>query len=230
MMAIKQVNSYQLLCFFVLLLTAMESHGQQKDFGSWWEIQMSGRLENKLNLTGEVEQRLKENSLQFDRTLLTLGADYNVLDYLNLAAGFRTIFITDPESRLHTRYRIHTDATGHYELNRTDLSFRLRFQYGLEDILYIGYFSENNFMSRQRFKVTHDFYGTRLGAYGSMENWIRFSDRFGRPFYKLRLVAGVKYNLSRQSKISLRYIFENEYNRVNPFQIHVLAAGYAYRF
>jgi len=230
MMATKQVFFFQLFCFFVLFLTVMESHGQQQDFGTWWEIQMSGRLENKLNLTAELEQRWKENSLQFDRTLLTLGADHNVIDYLNLAAGFRTIFITDPESRLNIRYRIHADATGHYEFNRTDLSFRLRFQYGLEDILYIGYFSENNFVSRQRFKVTHDFFATRLGAFGSVENWIRFSDRYGRPFYKLRLVAGVKYNLGRQSRITLRYIFENEYNRVYPFQIHVLAMGYSYRF
>lgn len=230
MTTIKQARVFQLFCFFVLMLVARGLFGQQKDLGSWWELQMSGRLKNDLKLSGELEQRFKENSLQFDRTLLTVAGEYKVLDYLNLAGGIRTIFITDPESRLYTKFRIHMDATGRYSFSSTDLSFRLRFQYGFEDIFYIGYFSQNNFVSRQRIKVAHDFYGTRLGAFVSLENWIRFNDRYGRPLYKLRMVAGVQYDLGRQSEISLRYIFENEFNRVNPLQIHVLALGYSYRF
>ena len=230
MTTIKQARVFQLICFFVLMLATRGVFGQQKDFGSWWEFQMSGRLKNDLKLTGELEQRFKENSLQFDRTLLTFAGDYDVLDYLNLAAGIRTIFITDPESRLHTRFRIHTDATGFYDFDRTELSFRLRFQYGFEDIFYIGYFSQNNFVSRQRIKVAHDFFGTRLGIFSSLENWIRFTDRYGRPLYKIRFVAGAKYGLGRQSEIRLRYIVENEFNSVNPYQVHVLALGYSYRF
>jgi hypothetical protein len=225
----KQSGVFQLIFIFILFLSAPVLYGQQKDFGSWWEFEMDGRLKNNIKLSGELEQRFKENSLQFDRTLLTLGGEYNVLDYLNLAVGIRTIFITDPESRLHTRFRIHTDATGFYDFDRTELSFRLRFQYGFEDIFFIGYFSENNFVSRQRIKVAHDIFGTRLGIFGSLENWIRFDDRYGRPLYKIRLVAGTQYNLGRQSKIRLRYIFENEFNSVNPLQIHVLALGYSYR-
>ncbi len=225
----KQSGVFQLIFIFILFLSAPVLYGQQKDFGSWWEFEMDGRLKNNIKLSGELEQRFKENSLQFDRTLLTLGGEYNVLDYLNLAVGIRTIFITDPESRLHTRFRIHTDATGFYDFDRTELSFRLRFQYGFEDIFFIGYFSENNFVSRQRIKVAHDIFGTRLGIFGSLENWIRFDDRYGRPLYKIRLVAGTQYNLGRQSRIRLRYIFENEFNSVNPLQIHVLALGYSYR-
>lgn len=225
----KQSGVFQLIFIIILFLSAPVLYGQQKDFGSWWEFEMDGRLKNNIKLSGELEQRFKENSLQFDRTLLTLGGEYNVLDYLNLAVGIRTIFITDPESRLHTRFRIHTDATGFYDFDRTELSFRLRFQYGFEDIFFIGYFSENNFVSRQRIKVAHDIFGTRLGIFGSLENWIRFDDRYGRPLYKIRLVAGTQYNLGRQSKIRLRYIFENEFNSVNPLQIHVLALGYSYR-
>ncbi len=228
-MTIKRSGVFQLIFFIFLLLPATELFGQQKDFGSWWEFEMSGRLKNDLKLSGELEQRFKENSLQFDRTLLTIAGDYDVLDYLNLAVGIRTIFITDPESRLYTRFRLHTDATGFYDFERTELSLRLRFQYGFEDIFYIGYFSENNFVSRQRIKVAHDFFGTRLGIFASLENWIRFDDRYGRPLYKIRLVAGTQYDLGRRSRISLRYIFENEFNNVNPFQIHVFALGYSYR-
>ena len=230
MTRIKQTGLVKLFCLIFLAQTAGELMGQQKDFGSWWEFRMNGKLKNDLTLGGELEQRFKENSLQFDRTLLTFGGDYDVLDYLNVAAGVRTIFITDPESRLYTRYRVHLDGTGKYSFNRTDLSLRLRFQYGFEDIFYIGYFSQNNFVSRQRLKLSHDFYGTRLGAMASLENWIRFTNPYGRPLYKIRVVAGAYYKLGRQSKMNLRYIYESEFNNANPLQVHVLALGYAYRF
>lgn len=228
MTTIKQAGIVQLICFFTLILTTGDLHGQQKDFGTWWEFELSGRMQNKLQISGEIEQRMKENSLQFDRTLLTLGANYDVLDYLNLEAGFRTLFITDPENRLNSRYRLHMDATGHHTFNRTQLSLRLRFQYGFEDILYFGSFSENSFASRQRLKLVQSFYGSRFGVFASLENWVRFNDLYGRPLNKMRLVLGTNYKLGRQSKIGLRYIFENEFNRANPRQVHVLALSYAY--
>jgi hypothetical protein len=115
-------------------------------------------------------------------------------------------------------------------MGRTDVSFRLRFQYGFEDILFIGYLSQNNFLSRQRLKLSHAFFGTRLEAFGSLENWIRFNDIYGRPFYKIRGTVGAAYQLSIQSGLSIRYILEHEFNSVFPVQLHVMALGYSYTF
>jgi len=220
---------HYIFVLFAFLCSGM-LHGQQKDFGTWWEFKADGGFNNGIGLSGELEQRMDGNSLQYDRTLLTVGSNYDLKDYLNVSAGFRTVFITDREMRLHTRYRIHADARVHHLFSRTDLSFRLRFQYGFEDILFIGYFSQNNFLSRQRLKISHDIFGTRLRAFGSLENWIRFNDLYGLPFYKIRFTAGTQYRFSLHSRLSIRYILEHEFNTLYPTQYHILALGYSYKF
>jgi hypothetical protein len=230
MMTIRRISLSFLLFFVLAFPEAGELKAQQKDFASWWELKLNGGLNNGINLSGELEQRMAGNSFRFDRTMLTVSADYNPTDYLNVAGGFRTLFLTDRESRFYSRYRLHADAKAHRLFSRTDISFRLRFQYGFEDIQYIGYFSQNNFISRQRLKLSHAFFGTRLEAFGSLENWIRFNNIYGRPFYKIRASAGLNYSLSMQSTLSLRYILEQEFNSVVPVQTHVLALGYSYTF
>lgn len=229
-MKIRRKKTLQLFFILCIFLIAVDSHGQQKEFGSWWELSMDGSLQNGINLSGEIEQRFSQASLHFDRTLFTVAGEYAVKDYLNVGAGFRTLVLQDRESRPHVRYRIHTDATGFHAFSSTELSLRLRFQYGFEDILYIGYFSQNNFISRQRLKVSHHIFGTRIGVLASLENWIRFNDPYGRPFFKIRFTAGAQYNLSMHSRIGIRYIFEHEFNRVYPTQYHILALSYSYRF
>lgn len=229
-MTIKRVVSTYLFSFLFTFLLAGELSAQQKDFATWLELKLDGGLKNGFNLSGELEQRMEGNSLLYDRTLVTVIGDFNPTDYLNVAAGFRTLFLTDRETRLNTRYRFHMDAKGHHTFSRTQLSFRLRMQYGFEDLLFIGYISQNNFLSRQRLKLAHAFFGTRLGAFASLENWIRFNDNRGRPFYKIRVTSGLQYELSRHSAVSVRYLLEQEFNSVIPLQSHVLALGYAYSF
>ena len=230
MMTIRLKSRLRQLLFLLAILVAGELSGQPQDFATWWEFTMGGGLKNGIDLSGEIGQRFNNNSLQFDRTLFTIAGDYNLKDYLNLAAGFRTIFVTDMESRVHDRYRIHLDATGHHVLSSTDLSLRIRFQYGFEDILYMGNFSQNIFISRQRLKLFHHFFGTRVGASASLENWIRFEDPCGRPFYKIRFEAAALYDLSFHSRFSFRYILENEFNVVRPVRTHILGLAYAYKF
>ncbi|MEN8202608.1 MAG: DUF2490 domain-containing protein [Bacteroidota bacterium] len=230
MMTIKRERNIYYLFFVLTFLITGELCAQQKDFATWWEISMDGRLNSGINLSGELEQRMEGNGLRFDRTLMTVSGDYNLTDYLNVAGGFRTLFLTDRESRPGTRYRLHTDAKGHHSFSRTDLSLRVRLQYGFEDIIYMGYISQNKFISRQRLKLSHAFFGTRLEAFASLENWIRFNDKYGRPFYKIRATAGAEYKLTMHSGLSIRYILEQEFNSVDPLQFHILALGYSYTF
>jgi len=56
---------------FVLLIPGTLL-GQQKDFQSWWELEVNKGLKSGFSLSGELEQRFRNNSLQYDRTLVTL--------------------------------------------------------------------------------------------------------------------------------------------------------------
>ena len=223
------------LCFFlssflIFSLGAVDLQGQVKDFQTWWELELNKEISSKLDLNGELEQRFKNNSLQYSRTLLTLGASYDVLDYLRLAGGVRTVFVMDGEQQLHARYRGHLDGKGSYDLSGFDLSLRIRLQYGFDEVLALKYFSMNTLVNRNRLKVAQHIFGTRFGWFASVESWHGSNNESQWLTYAMRYTAGARFSPSFASRLSLRYILESEFNMVNPRQLHVVVLGYTYRF
>ena len=221
-------GKYALIFLLFLLLIPGELPGQQKDFQSWWEFSIDKELSNRFDLSGEIEQRFKNNSLQYDRSLVTVAGEYGINDYLDVAAGFRAILDSNREMELNAKYRLHMDATGRYSISEFDLSLRVRFQYGFEDLLDPLFFDVNNFVNRSRLKVAHHIFGTRLGWFGTVESWHLLNDQPNRLLYKMRYSAGVKYALNFKSQISIRYILEDELNVVNPLQSHILVFGFSH--
>ncbi|MCK5694733.1 MAG: DUF2490 domain-containing protein, partial [Bacteroidales bacterium] len=208
----------------------VDLQGQVKDFQSWWELELNKEISSKLDLNGELEQRFKNNSLQYSRTLLTLGASYEFLDYLRLAGGARTVFVMDGEQQLHTRYRLHLDGMGSYDLSGFDLSLRIRLQYGFDEVLALRYLSMNTLVNRNRLKVAQHIFGTRFGWFASAESWHGSNNESRWLTYAMRYTAGARFTPNFTSRLSLRYILENEFNMVNPRQLHVVVLGYTYRF
>ena len=219
-----------LLAFCVLAWFIQgELLGQQKDFQSWWEFNIDKGLRNGLDLSGEIEQRFRNNSLQYDRSLITLAGEFGINDYLNVGAGLRAILASNRELQLNTKYRIHAEATGGNIFSGFDLSFRIRFQYGFEDLFDPAFKGGNKFGNRYRVKVARHIFGTRLGWFGSVESWTLLNNQSNSLFYKIRYSAGGEFNLNFRSKLNFRYILEDEFHMTNPIQSHILLFGYSYR-
>ena len=144
-----------------------------------------------------------------------------------MAAGFRTLLVSDRELRF-PRYRMHVEATGRSSISAFNLSYRLRLQYGFDDLLYLCDVLMNNLGVRNRLKVAHHIFGTRVGWFAAFESWHHLYDPSNRLFYKMRYSAGARYTLNFRSDISLRYIMEAEFNVANPLQSHVLVFGYSH--
>lgn len=226
-MGIKTIKRSLLLTIFNLLFCS-GLLGQQKDFQSWWEFSIDKGLKNGIGLSGEVEQRFRNNSLQYDQSLLTVTGEYDIKDYLNVAAGARILLAQDKELNLNVRYRIHMDATGSYPLSRYKVSFRIRLQYGFKDFPSFNDVVQNNLASRYRLKVDHRLFGSRFGFFGTTESWIPFSNGSGGLIKKVRFSAGAEYFLNFRSQFRIRYFLDNEFNVKNPMQFHILILGYTY--
>jgi hypothetical protein len=222
--------TYSLSLFLLCFIYTTDLQGQVSDFQSWWELEMEKRITGKLDLSGELEQRFKNNSLQYSRTLLTLGASYELTDYLRLAGGARTVFLVDREQGLETRYRLHMDGRGAYDLSGFDLSLRIRLQYGFDELVAFRYLRLNTLVNRNRLKVAHHISGTRIGFFISVESWHGSHNENRWLTFAMRYSAGARYSPSFTSRFSLRYILEDEFNVTNPRLLHVLVLGYAYRF
>ena len=219
--------------FFILglVLTGFTGllFGQQKDFQTWFEAELEKGMKNGIDLSGEFEQRFYNNSAQYDRTQLTLAASYDPLYYLGVGGGFRFLTAADKDGALQPGFRIHADGTGKYNEWGVDFSLRVRFQYGFEEFLYFTSFSDNAFVNRYRIKAAYHIFGSRFDVHASMEPWGLINNFDGRFFKKIRYTAGASYSLNFQSHLGLRYILEDEFNRVNPQQSHILVFSYFYK-
>lgn len=228
MMMENRIGKHIIVLCILSLLYPGKLLGQQKDFQSWWEFSIDKGLKKGFDLSGEIEQRFRNNSLQYDRTLVTLSGKYKINDYLDVATGFRAYLANNMESQLNGRYRLHADARGKYTWSGYDLSFRLRLQYGFEDIFDAAFMGRNNFGNRNRLKVAHHIPRTRVGWFVSVDSWYLLNKQPRGLFYKMRFSAGAEYSLNFRSKFSFRYILEDEINIKNPMQSHILVFGYSH--
>jgi hypothetical protein len=222
--------TYTLSFFLLFFVAAADLQGQVEDFQSWWEFELNKKISDRLDLNGELEQRFKNNSLQYSRTLLTLGASYDFSDYFRLGGGMRTVFVMDGEQQVHTRFRMHMDGTGSYDLSGFDLSLRIRLQYGFEELLVLRYLRFNELVNRNRLKVAHHIYGTRFGWFATVESWHGSTIESQLLTIAMRYSVGARFSPSFTSRFLLRYILEDEFNVINPQQLHVVVLGYSYRF
>lgn len=202
--------------------------GQVSDFQSWWEFKLDRSLGKSWQVRGELEQRFKNNSQQYNRSLITLGAEYDAIRWLNLGGAARMALVADKEGLVHPKFRIHTDATGRYKAAGLTLGLRSRLQYGFQDFLLFNQLKENSLVYRTRLKAQYHFFGSKFRSFVSLESWYYISELPDKAFRNMRYAAGLSYSLNVSSRFSLRYIFEDEFHVRNPDKLHVLVAGYSY--
>jgi len=228
-MTIRQ-GIYTSIFAFTALLGPGTLLGQNRDFQSWWEFEFDYSLSRSLQLEGELEQRFKNNSLQYNRTLFTLGAGFDANRWLSLGGAARIVFVADSKGQIQPRYRLHLDATASHNLSDFTFSFRTRMQYGFEDILYFGDLAANSLVSRNRLKGQYHFFGTKFRCFASLESWHYLNKLPDPAFIHMRYSAGLRYDLNFTSSFSLRYFFEDEFNVSNPDKLHILVVGYDHSF
>ena len=115
-------------------------------------------------------------------------------------------------------------------LSGFELSLRTRIQYGFEEFLEIRYIALHKLVNRNRLKVDRHIGGTRFDCFASAESWHGPASDSRWITFAMRYTAGLRFSPDFSSRLSLRYMLEDEFNVVNPRQLHVLVLGYSYRF
>lgn len=213
--------------WFILVCAFGQDHVKSKDFSTRWKAEVSKTVGFGIGLTAELEQRFRNNSLQYDRSLATLSGEYRVSDFLDVSAGFRVLLDNDNEDGISVRSRWHADATGRYAVENLKFTLRTRIQYGFAAFPGRSDPGWNRWINRYRLRVEQHIFGTKFGWVASVEPWFRMNGDTGHPFASLRLAAGIRYAPDFVSRFSLRYIREEEYNVVDPLQSNVLVVGYS---
>ena len=56
-----------------------QMYGQQQDFRSWWSVDLTKNLTKNLQAELEIGQRFQDNSLGFERSLITAGTGIRIV-------------------------------------------------------------------------------------------------------------------------------------------------------
>jgi len=215
---------------FILLLVLIvpKAHGQEQDFRTWWEVDISKDLTNDLQASLDFSQRFRANSLQYDRSLVTAGLEYELFKNFEIEAGYRFYVVRNDRMQLTTKYRINGDVSYSVDLAAFEIQFRERVQYGFDDFSTIEVFADNKLTNRNKLTLEYDLFASPLTLFGSYELFTDISNISSIEISDHRAELGVEYALTFKSQLSLSYMFDTEVNTSNPLTAHVIVVGFGY--
>lgn len=215
---------------FMLLLSVVspKAVGQQQDFRTWWEADISKDITNDLQASLDFSQRFKSNSLQYDRSLLTASLEYELFKNFEIDAGYRFYVLQDNRMQLTTKYRIHGDVSYAVDLAAFEIQFRERVQYGFNDLASIERFTDNKLTNRNKLTLEYDLFASPMTFFGSYELFTDITNMSAVEFSDHRFELGVEVALSFTSQVEISYMLDRELNEFDPLMAHIVVIGFSY--
>lgn len=219
--------------FFVIVMVMLlmifpKAEGQEQDFRTWWEVDLSKDITNDLQASLDFSQRFRANSLQYDRSLLTASLQYELFKNFDIDGGYRFYLLQDNQFQMVTKYRIHGDISYSVGIEEFKIQLRERVQYGFEDFQTINELTSNKTTNRNKVTLEYDLFGSPLTFFGVYEIFTDISNFSAIEISDHRLKLGIEYALTFKSQLKLSYIFDKEVNKSNPLTAHVIVVGFGY--
>lgn len=216
------------LVIFLLFLIPRKAEGQYQDFRTWWEVDISKDITNDLQASLDFGQRFRANSLQYDRSLLTAGLQYELFKDFDIDAGYRFYLLQDDQLQLATKYRIHGDVSYSVDIEAFTIQLRERVQYGFNDFSTIEEFAFNKLTNRNKLTLEYDLFGSPVTFIGAYEIFTDISNIPAIEISDHRIKLGIDYALSFRSQLNFTYLVDKEANETNPLTAHVIVIGFGY--
>lgn len=231
MMMIRSLRSSILLIFLAGFLVYSDSAiGQIQDFQSRFGASIRSEVFSGFDLSLNFEQRFYDNSLRYDRSLVTLGGEYGLGKGFDVSAGARWILVQDARMELNNRFRLNADLSYRYNINYFSIRYRTRFQYGFDDQVLQETFGNAKLANRNRLEIAYHIFGTRFSVFSGGEIYLHINHPTGMFFYRSKLYGGIDYTINLRNEIEVSFTYDNEFNLAEPYDASILGVSYSYRF
>ena len=239
-----------IICAIALPLTA-SAQDKSDDFGIWTSVGAEKKIDKKLTVGVEAEYRTRNSSKTSDRWTAALSADYKLLPWLKLGAGYKFIYNNFSEKITYhndgsynnwrpsywgTRHRFYADVTGTLKLDRFDISLRERWQYTYRPEQTTTRYdfdnswwedtdvkSKNSHVLRSRLQVKYNIPKSKITPFANVELYNNWS------LEKVRYTIGAEWKIAKQHEISAFYRYQNEKDS-DEANKHILGIGYTFKF
>lgn len=198
------------------------------DFGTWWGVEVRKTFLNDFRAAVQAEMRLNENSQFTKNFFIEPSIKYTPIKWLSITANYRFDNRYEKVERYFTqRHRISLDLGFSYEVKRFEFEYRNRFQMHWEN-----YYSSNIeypiMFSRNQIGVTYKWPQLPFSTNLSGEIWLPIESN--TELSKFRLVVAQEYKLKKLHRFQLRFVFQTDLNKTDPWRDYILSARYIIAF
>lgn len=227
------------LCIVGLLLAVSSMAQTSNDFGIWSSISASKDLTKKISLSGELENRTRDNSSQISRWDAQLGAEYKLFKPLTVGLAYQFQYFHDMKYYdFQPRNRFIGYLQGKYKWNNFQFSLRERVQVTTKDesdrIKSSGkidtYKINPEWTWRNRAKVEYNIPSCRFTPSLSAETFFDLNNPDGNQFSGLRYTLSVDYKINKRNYLELSGIYDTDINTDDAESRSVVAIGYSFKF
>lgn len=221
------------------LLLALSTMAQTNDFGVWASVDATKDISKKWRVTGELENRTRDNSSQVGRWGAQVGTEYKIWKLVSVGLAYQFQYYHDMKySDFQSRSRFIGFLQGKYKWNNFSLGLRERFQVTTKDesdrIKSSGktdtYRINPEWVWRNRLKLDYDIPSSKFTPSFSFESFYQLNNPDGNQFDGLRYTLSLGYNINKQHSIDLSGIYDREINTDEPANRQVLGIGYSFKF
>lgn len=211
-----------------MLFLSPVSFAQVKDAGLWINIGIEKKITQAWALEYEHSTRFIENISEAGSIINEIGVNYKFNKKSQISLFYRSNF----QRQLNNMYvpvsRFYLDFSHRLKLSTFAITGRIRFQHQQKNSLFYDF--DGSTANTVRPKVSFKYQVEKFSPYVSGEVYVPVFYNEYKPIDKLRIEAGVEYEINKQQSIDLGYLYQREFFENNPKTDFVIKLGYKFSF
>ncbi len=218
------------ICFLFLILSlSFAAFAQDKDFGIWYGISASHKLNKKLELNLSTELRTFRNAAKIDEVYLEGGLEYDFNKYLAVGGSYRVSKSIEDNNSYYFRHKFLIDLKGKIPAGNFEFSTRLRFQTRTKMYIRNEQDEHPDYNGRIKLKAVYKTPVFPVNPYIFTELFCpMFSDKT-RTVEKIRYSAGLEFKIVKNHSAEIEYIFQRDY-LPHISEINIISLNYNIKF
>ena len=197
-------------------------------------MRLSGKMDvdvtNKLSAALEYEHRFDQYLTTFDKAFVEPSVSYKLTKKLQLGVQYRVMYDQDQVRNREFKQRVAGYVRYKFDVDDFEIKIKTALQYGFDDLTNASFSYNQKLINRNSITIEYDWFGKKFKPFVEYEFFYHINNPNGGIINQWRLKAGTSYELTKSSKFSVYYAFENEFNVVAPVDSHILGMGFAYSF
>jgi hypothetical protein len=211
-------NSY---LYIIILVLSQSLNGQVKDFRTWYSLGVEGELFNLVDFDVTPEVRFWDNSSRLGSFLTEADASVPVFGFLRFGLNYRYQAVFDRKKLVSelNRYGIYAELT--QKVERFRFTYRALYHQEYQDFNTSELGKIPVVQHRHKFSVRYRNKDWKISPAVSGEWFFTLSPDWEASQEKLRLSAGIDYELTKMIELGISYKYQQEFYENNPITSHI---------